>query len=83
LAIVSLSNKDREVAPMPMVRNMDAQLFEAVLKVAREECEHGTWDELSPILRRTWEALRDAESPTWETVEGEVQATCRESGYLH
>ncbi len=68
---------------MPMVRNMDAELFEAVLKVAREECAHGTWEELSPILRRTWEALRDEGSPGWEVVEHEVQASCRESGYVH
>jgi hypothetical protein len=68
---------------MSMVRNMDAPLFEAVLKVAREECAHGTWDELSPILRRTWEALRDQDTPGWEAVEHEVQASCRESGYVH
>lgn len=68
---------------MSMARNLDAQLFEAVLKVAREECAHGTWDELSPILRRTWEALRDQDTPGWEAVEHEVQASCRESGYVH
>ena len=68
---------------MPMIRSMDADLFQAVLKVAREECAHGTWDELSPVLRRTWEALRADDSPSWELVEAEVQATCRESGYVH
>ena len=67
---------------MPLIRNIDAHLFEAVLKVAREECAHGTWDELSPVLRKSWDALREEGSPTWEMVEQEVRASCRESGML-
>jgi hypothetical protein len=62
---------------------MDAHLFEAVLQVAREECAHGNWDELAPVLRATWESLREEGTPAWETVEQEVRASCQQSGYVH
>ncbi|KGQ18090.1 hypothetical protein LF41_1444 [Lysobacter dokdonensis DS-58] len=68
---------------MAITRAMDAHLFEAVLKVAREECAHGSWDELSPVLHKAWDALRGDDAPDWAAVEAHVQASCRDAGYVH
>ena len=60
----------------------DTQLLLAVLKVARDECNHGHWKDLEPALRSAWEQLRAEDTPPWDIVADEVRAACRDSGYL-
>jgi hypothetical protein len=68
---------------MSTIRTMDRHLFLAVMQVAREECAHGHWDDLAPLLQTTWESLREEGTPPWETVAEEIQESCRSSGYVH
>lgn len=60
----------------------DAILFNAVLRIAREECAHGRWDELEPALAASWERLRDENAPHWEDVADRVRACCEDEGVL-
>jgi hypothetical protein len=62
--------------------HIDAHLLMAILKVAREECQHEGWEALEPILAAAWEELREADTPPWEIVADEIQRACRRDGML-
>jgi hypothetical protein len=59
-----------------------SKLLVAILKVAREECGHGNWEDLEPILAAAWEDLRDEDTPAWDVVCEEIQQACRSEGLL-
>lgn len=61
----------------------DAVLFDTVLRIAREECVHGDWNDIEPALAASWERLRSPMSPRWEQICEHVRASCREQGLLH
>lgn len=61
----------------------DARLLAAILQVAREECGHGSWEQLEPTLAASWERLRDARSPAWPDVAERVRLSCEQEGLLH
>ena len=61
----------------------DASLFDAVLRVAREECAHVSWRDMEPVLAASWERLRGPTSPHWSDVVERVRACCEDSSTLH
>jgi len=61
----------------------DAILLQAVLRIAREECTHGSWEQMEPALASSWEKLRHPSSPAWNVVAERVRACCEDSGLLH
>jgi hypothetical protein len=65
-----------------MTSNFDSRLLVAILRVARENCEHGNWEELEPILAAAWEDLRDEQTPSWDVVSEEIQEACKAEGVL-
>lgn len=46
----------------------EPHLLKAIIRTAREECAHATWDELEPVLAEAWEDLRGADAPPWDLV---------------
>lgn len=67
-------SKDKPIA--------DAFLLDAVLRIAREECAHGHWEDIEPALAATWERLRRPTSPSWNTVAEQVRTCCEREGLL-
>jgi hypothetical protein len=61
----------------------DAFLLDAVLRIAREECRYGQWEEIEPALAASWERLRQPSSPHWEDVAAQVRTSCEDQGLLH
>ena len=51
----------------------DPHLLTAIIRTAKEECEHATWEELEPVLAEVWEDLRGADEPSWDLVVDEIQ----------
>jgi hypothetical protein len=45
----------------------------AIIRTAKEEYEHATWEELEPVLAEAWEDLRGADEPPWDLVVDEIQ----------
>ena len=63
-------------------RALETHLLNAVLKIAKEECANGTWDEVAPALASTWERLREEGTPAWPEVADEVRASCVDAGLV-
>lgn len=61
----------------------DAMLLEAVLEIARDECAHGDWDEIEPLLAQAWEELREDATAPWDGIAQRVRASCERKGRLH
>ena len=61
----------------------DATLFDAVLRVAREECEHARWPDIEPLLAASWERLRKPSSPAWSEIVERVRACCQDADTRH
>ena len=61
----------------------DAILLNAVLRIARDECRHGRWEDLEPALAASWERLRHPSSPHWDDVADRIRASCEGEGLLH
>ncbi len=61
----------------------DEILLNAVLRVAQEECFHGKWSYLEPVLARIWSRLRSVECPPWPEVAERVRTLCEGRGLLH
>lgn len=61
----------------------EAMLLEAVLDIARDECMHGDWDEIEPLLAEAWEELRDDDIVPWAGVAERVRASCERKDRLH
>lgn len=56
-----------------MHKASEPHLLKAIIRTAREECAHATWDELEPVLAEAWEDLRGADAPPWDLVADEIQ----------
>jgi hypothetical protein len=63
--------------------NPDATLFDAVLRVAREECAHSPWRDIEPMLAASWERLRRPTSPAWGEIVDRVRACCQDAETRH
>jgi hypothetical protein len=63
--------------------NPDATLFDAVLRLAREECAHTPWQDIEPMLAASWERLRKPTSPSWTEIVERVRACCQDAGTRH
>ena len=63
--------------------NQDASLFDAVLRVAREECAHSPWQDIEPMLAASWERLRKPTSPGWSEIVDRVRACCQDAVTRH
>ena len=63
--------------------NQDARLFDAVLRVAREECAHSPWQDIEPMLAASWERLRTPTSPAWHEIVERVRACCQDVATRH
>jgi hypothetical protein len=61
----------------------EAMLLEAVLEIACDECLHGEWDEIEPLLAEAWEELRGDGTVPWTGVAERVRAWCETKGRLH
>lgn len=61
----------------------DEILLNAVLSVAHEECFHGRWHELEPVMANVWNRLRSPECPPWSEVSDRVRIVCEGEGLLH
>ena len=61
----------------------DSSLFDAVLRLAREECAHAPWQDLEPLLAASWERLRKPSSPTWSEIADRVRACCQDAHTRH
>ena len=61
----------------------EAMLLEAVLEIARDECTHGEWDEIEPLLAEAWEELRGDDTVPWAGIAERVRASCETKGRLH
>jgi hypothetical protein len=72
----------RNVRCMAEQHSVETHLLLAVLKIARDECASGSWEELEPILAAAWERLRGDDAPPWAVVAEEVQASCHSAGIL-
>ena len=60
--------------------NVAPHLLLSIIQIAREECSHGKWQELEPILAVRWESLRDNDTPSWDVVVEEIEHACRREG---
>jgi len=58
---------------MTHFKNLQPHLLTAIIRTAKEECAHSTWDELEPLLAEAWEDLRGADTPSWDVVADEIQ----------
>ena len=56
-----------------MPNTAETHLLTAIIRTAKEECAHATWEELEPVLAEAWEDLRGADEPPWDLVADEIQ----------
>ena len=61
----------------------DTLLLQAIMQVAREECQCEEWGQLEPVLAATWERLRTEGASSWSDVVHHVQAACESEGLIH
>jgi hypothetical protein len=61
----------------------DTTLFDAVLRVAREECAYAPWQDIEPLLAASWERLRKPTSPAWADIVERVRACCQDAYTRH
>lgn len=67
----------------PWTPPRDRFLLSAVLRIAHEECAHGSWRDIEPALAAAWERLRSPSSPRWDEVAERVRESCKDEGLLH
>lgn len=67
----------------PWTPPRDSILLNAVLRIAQEECAHGSWGDIEPALAVAWERLRGPSSPHWADVAERVRDSCQGLGMIH